>query len=130
LAVELGDADCEPSDSSGILGVTGSEIAKDEHLILTVRDAPANVRGLFLLSPRPGSYPFGTQTLCLGAPVSRLGFVLTGPEGVAMYDIDFGSPWLDELVAGSTWYYQFAHQRQQGTGRLELLTNAVSLTLQ
>ncbi len=94
-----------------------------------MRDAPSNVRGLFLFSPRPGSYPFGTATLCLGAPVSRLGFVLTGPEDLAMYDIDFGAPWLDELIAGTTWYFQFAHQRQQGTGRLELLTNAVSLTL-
>ncbi len=101
--VELGDACCDPGDSGGTLRATGSEIVKDEHLILTVRNTPANVRGLFLFSPRPGSYPFGTATLCLGAPVSRLGFVLTGPEGVAMYDIDFGAPWLDELIAGSTW---------------------------
>ncbi len=130
FAIELGGAYCDPADSGGILRVTGSEVAKDQHLILAVHGAPANVRGLFLFSPRPGSYPFGAETLCLGAPVSRLGYVHTGPEGVAMYDINFEAPWLDELIAGTTWYFQFAHQRQQGTGRLDLLTNAVSLTLQ
>ncbi len=129
FAVALGGSYCTASNKSGLLAITGSETAKDQRLILTVRDAPADARGLFLFSSHPGSYPFGTVTLCLGAPITRIACALTGPDGVAMHDINFGAPGLGELIAGSTWFFQCAHQCQHGTGPLELITNAVSLTL-
>jgi hypothetical protein len=130
FAVELGDSYCTSSSESGVLAITGSEAADDRRLILTVRGAPASARGLFFLSASSGSYPFGGGTLCLGAPITRLGYILTGPVGIALKDLDFDAPWLDGLVAGSTWYFQCAHEREPGTGQLELITNAVALTLE
>jgi hypothetical protein len=129
FSVELSESYCEPTNSTR-LGITGSQEVAAEELTLTVHDAPANTLGLFLLSPQRGSYPFGAATLCLGAPVTRIGYEFIGPEGVALHCLHFNAPWIQtKLVPGSTWYFQLAHEREPGAGRLDHLSNAVWLTL-
>ena len=132
FTLELGTSYCEPTSPGpyATLAVTGSDVARRRRLTLTVRDAPAEAHGIFLISSTPGSLPFGNHQLCLGAPVVRLSMALTGIEGIALHDIDWTDSRLTgKLAVGATSYYQFAHAGKGPGQRIEL-SNAISLTLQ
>lgn len=130
FTVELGMSYCTPTGPHATLTITGSELAADQRLTLTVRDAPDAVRGLFVLSPSPLGMPFAGQQLCVGAPAIRLAYATTGPQGIVLQEVDFDDPRLaGKLAPGSTWYFQFAHE-SLATGQRVALSNAVSLTLQ
>jgi len=132
FTIELGTSYCEPPGPGphARLSLTGSELARSHRLTLTVRDAPSDAHGLFLVSQTSASVPFGSHQLCLGAPLVRLATALAGPEGVALQDVDWTDPRLaGKLGAGSTWYCQLAHEGKGSGQRIEL-SNAVSLTLQ
>ncbi len=132
FTIELGTSYCEPTSPGphATLAVTGSEVARRRRLTLTARDAPAEAHGVFLVSNSPGSLPFGSHQLCLGAPVVRLSTALTGIDGIALHDVDWTDPGLaGKLAAGATSYYQFVHAGKGSGQRIEL-SNAISLTLQ
>jgi hypothetical protein len=129
FSVELASTYCETASPTRI-GMTGSETASDQNLTLTVHDAPKDALGLVFIAPQRGSYPFEGQILCLGSPVGRVGWIQTGSEGIALHGLDFDAPWIqNKLVAGSTWFFQLAHEREAGSGRLDRLSNAIRLRL-
>lgn len=136
--VELGTRYCfqgpNATGKPARLTVTGTESASEQTLVLSVRDCPAGIPGLFLLSSGRESQFLanGSLELCLGPEIRRLSpMATTGPAGVAIHALDFDDPPVaGSLLRGTTWYFQFAYRDGTGGSAGFNLSNAVAVTLE
>gem|GEM_PF-3077483 len=136
---ELGMQYCSQAPNStgkpARLTVTGTELASEQTLTLSVRDCPADVPGLFLLSSGRESQRIangsGWLQLCLGPRAVRLSpMAATGPGGVAIHTLDFSDPLIGGfLLAGTTRYFQFAYRDPALVTTSFSLSNAIAVTL-
>jgi len=113
-----GDPCSSARNSTGARGELdgyGSDVATDGLLVLVASSVPNGAVGYFLMSATAVSSPptrGGLGTLCLGAPLLRLGStvgVVAGFEHAARVDFR-GLPGGAAITAGSTWHFQFWHR--------------------
>ena len=82
---------------------------------LEVVGAPSGRWGAFLMGSDPGLKTFGHGYDCLFGTVKRLSKPLrTSPAGSASFDIDFTAHPANQMLAGSSWSFQFLF-RDQGS---------------
>ena len=100
-------------------------------LVLTVADAPPNEFGLFYYGAGTTSAPLGDGVRCISQPFYRLlppaqmdGF------GNASFVLDMEQPPQagSDILAGSTWYFQFWHRDDPSFGAGSNLSNGMEIT--
>lgn len=126
---DAGALDCpDPSgycttspNSSGpgaLIGVHGSRSVSVNDLELVSLGSPPGSFGLFLYSAGADSLPLGDGVLCLATPAFRLPATLADGVGRATWSLDVASPPkpAGQIVAGSTWNFQWWYRDAGSTG--------------
>tara|TARA_R110002126_G_scaffold106107_3_gene240840 strand:- start:18803 stop:20539 length:1737 start_codon:yes stop_codon:yes gene_type:complete len=113
------------------IGWSGSISVQRNDLVLTVADAPPNEFGLFYYGAGTTSAPLGDGVRCISQPFYRLlppaqmdGF------GNASIVLDMEQPPQagSDILAGSTWYFQFWHRDDPSFGAGSNLSNGMEIT--
>jgi hypothetical protein len=112
--------------SGALMGWTGSVKRSANDVTLQVQGAPANVNGYFFFGHSPQQVPYFNGTLCVGAPVVRIGPVMqTSSSGLAARQLDFMT-WPAEMISdGSVWNFQFWYRDPAGGGAHTNFSNAL-----
>ncbi len=109
-----GGAGCANSTGSGArLAAFGNAVVGADTVVLTVRDCPPSVPGLFFGgSTATAAGPFGDGLRCVGSGIVRLGVAVTSPSGVAQSSgqLSIG----EGLVGGELRHYQFWYRNFSG----------------
>jgi len=92
-------------------------------------DVPPGNAGLFLFGPNRAQYPLGNGTMCIGAGRRRLGVTSADSAGVMRDALDFGSPRLQQIQAGTTWNFQ-AYFRDPSIGAGFDLSDGLTVRIQ
>ncbi len=109
--------------SNGNLSVAGNGF----NLICTA--APANQFGLFFYGDAQTSTNLGNGTLCVGGNIFRLPAVQVDALGQALYNVDFTNlSAAGQIVAGSTWNWQFWMRDTPAGGAGYNFSNGLSVT--
>ena len=104
-----GDSNPNSTGQPAWIGWTGSASIQANDLVLTARDLPPSVQGLFFFGTAkidPG-VPFGNGLRLVGGAVKRLPVVSADGSGMASYALDFTLPPLDALTSADVRYFQF-----------------------
>lgn len=118
----LGTPYCAASPNStglaGATGATGSIVAPNDDVTLTVRDLPAGQFGIFAVSRIAGNLPVGGGILCLGGSIGRFDapgqIFQADASGAADVPIALGAIPLGTgtvpVLPGETWHFQAWHR--------------------
>jgi hypothetical protein len=124
-----GSATSGCSNSTGLgaemMGYGEPSVGADT-LLLTVRQCPSNVLGIFLSAPNyQAPLSFGAGLRCLGGPLRRLGAVST-IQGIASNPIALSTA--EGLVGGELRHYQFWYRNPGGPcSQSSNVSNAVTI---
>lgn len=91
-----------------------ASIAQDDLVLLASNVIPGGF-GIFFYGPQPTDLPFGDGRLCVDAPHSRL-LPAVAADSIATVarPLDLSSPPASEIVAGSTYHFQFWYRDAAG----------------
>ena len=139
---ELGEPYCTANPNSsgvaGATGATGSIVAANDDVTLTVRDLPPGQFGIFAVSRAAGDLPVGGGVLCLGGTIGRLdapGQVFQADAtGAAAVPIALGAipqgTGSVPVLPGETWNFQAWHRDVVGGGATSNLALPTRVTFQ
>ena len=139
---ELGEPYCTANANSsgvaGATGATGSIVAANDDVTLTVRDLPPGQFGIFAVSRAAGDLPVGGGVLCLGGTIGRLdapGQVFQADAtGAAAVPIALGAipqgTGSVPVLPGETWNFQAWHRDVVGGGATSNLALPTRVTFQ
>ena len=121
------------SGSGARLAASGSLAISDNALGLTVTGAPPTVPGLFFYGPARTEQPFGDGFRCVGGQIFRMPpIAVTDGAGVASQLVDLTTPpegnGPGQVLAGSTWNYQFWYRDTAAAAAGFNLSDGLSLT--
>ncbi|MCP3915009.1 MAG: exo-alpha-sialidase [bacterium] len=114
---------CGTSPNSAGPGATlsssGTPRLDGNDFTLAVGGAPPGQFGLFFFGREAASFPLGDGVLCIGlgqGGLHRLPVVQMDALGTAWHDLDVTLPPGDEILAGSSTFFQFWYRDPQGPG--------------
>jgi outer membrane protein assembly factor BamB len=124
---------CSTSPNSvgagALIDKLGSLSLADDNLTLLVSDLPAGQFGLFFQGQGQVQLPLGDGFLCVAPPLVRLPVVSIKPDGGARWTMDLASPPTGgEILAGSTWSFQFWYRDPAAGGSGSNLSDGLELT--
>lgn len=99
-----------PEGSDAVMHWSGSFSVAAASFTVEVEGAPPNLDGQFFFGPIQIKTPFGDGVQCVGGTVNRLSVVTTDANGHAFEALDFGNAPADQIVAGSTWNFQYQYR--------------------
>lgn len=122
--------------SGAVLSSSGSTSISAADLTLIAEQAPASMPGLFFYGGARSASPFGGGTLCVGAGGFGL-FRLNPPSstdasGRIERAVDYSGPPMSfppgEVLAGSTWYFQFWYRDPHGPVATSNLSQGLAIS--
>ncbi|MEE8467877.1 MAG: matrixin family metalloprotease [Planctomycetota bacterium] len=106
----------------------GSQSVGGNGFRLSSLGSPPQVFGLFFYAQLQGQQPAGDGTLCLSAPFFRLPILETDVVGRASLGLDLTDlPQAGQILAGSTWNFQWWYRDQAAGGAGFNFSDAVSV---
>ena len=114
------------SSAGAMIHALGSTSVAANDLTLQATTTIPGEFGIFFFGPGTEFAPLGSGVLCVDGPHVRLATVATG-AGSPTFAVDYATPPADQLVVGSTWYFQFWY-RDPGFAGPSNTTDAVALT--
>ena len=109
------------STTGAVMGASGTTSLAANDFVLETSNAPANRFGLYFYGPNQLQVTFGDGFRCVGGNTFRLQPIgQTDGAGFISRPVDFGSAPTNagpgEIVAGSTWNFQFWFRDPMGPG--------------
>lgn len=120
--------------SGATLAFNGSTSISSNNMQMVASGAPTNVPGLFFYGPGTANFPLDDGTLCVGGPIYRQQPpIFTDAQfGFAIKDVDLtngpegSGP--SQILAGSTWYFQFWYRDVAAGGAGSNLSDALMVS--
>jgi len=114
--------------SGALIFAGGSQSVGANDFQLSSLGSPPQVFGLFFYAGLQGNQPVGDGTLCLSAPFFRLSALQTDAVGRATMKVDLTDlPDAGQILAGSTWHFQWWYRDTAAGGAGYNFSDAISV---
>ena len=115
----------------GTLRAAGSAVRAQNRLRFDVHGLPLSSFGFFAMGQNPGSVSVGQGTFCIGTPFQRLSNLAqnSGSTGTIAMPLDLDAA-PGNVIAGSTWRFQYWYRDTVSGTVTSNLTNALSISFQ